>query len=557
MNAALWFLVLRSFIGGTRHKLTRLKQPKYLFPTLFSVLYFGGITIPHLLGRHGVREGVAFFVPMGVGYLAISLASMWLFQPQRLGLNLTEAEAEMLLAAPLTKRQVLDYYIFKAQPGIVFLALVLSLFFPVVMGMSSRPILFVSLVLLINALRMFGLLVSFLWPALAGSFWHWPLRIGGAILLLASGYASVLATWGEGVEVLDFYLFRLQGAWADLLALPVRSAIASGFAANVTEALPGWSIMGLFCATTWFLTPRLNVAFEENALNQAQRRTERLARRRGQRGMSKPHKERKRVWLPLAPTGPPWLGLVWKNAMRLFRSEFGMVLGGLVAVLILVLAYLLITGAGAGLVMFGTMTAPLALMSGLILPNLLRTDFRGEMEQMELVKTLPISARQMMAVMVGFTTLLTVAFQLLLLAISLIAAAFSEAPPEYLLLIALCAVIVLPTLTYSLVMLENCLVLWFPAWFAFQAAGRGRGFDYMGRRLISMFGRLLGTGLLGLIPGGVGAAIGIFGTLTIGVWSWAIAALVGAVLLIVEVTLLGGNVATLYERLEPGSAELS
>lgn len=557
MNAALWFLVLRSFIGNTRHKLTRLKQPKYLFPTLFSLLYFGGISLPHLLGRRGPGHASAIFVPIGIGYLAFGLASMWLFRPKRMGMNLTEAEAELLLAAPLTKRQVLDYFVYKAQPGILFLSLLLALIFPAFMGMPSRPILFISLFLLINTLRMFGLLVSFLWPALSGKPGHWPLRLGGGLFLLVSGYAGLMSSLDRDSNGVDFILFQMQGAGVELLALPLRSAIEAGFSAQVSEALVGWFVMALVCGFAWFLTPRLNIAFEENALAQAQKRSQRLELRRGVLGVSKPHKERTRVWLPLALTGAPWLGLVWKNAMRLFRNEVGMILAGVVAILLVLLSYLLITDAREGLMIFGAASAPLTVMSAIILPNLLRTDFRGEMDQMELVKTLPISARQMMAVMVGFTTLLTVAVQMVLLLITLTAVAFSETPPQYLVLIGLCALVVLPTLTYSLVMIENCLVLWFPAWFAFRAGSPGRGFDFMGRRLIAMFGRLIGTGLLGLIPGGVAAVIGIFGAFVIGVWAWFVAALVGALLLIVEVTLLGGNVATLYERLEPGSAELN
>jgi len=57
MHSALFFLAARQSIGGLKHRLTRLKQPRYFVPALLAIVYFWlSFGMPGLIPRPAACE---------------------------------------------------------------------------------------------------------------------------------------------------------------------------------------------------------------------------------------------------------------------------------------------------------------------------------------------------------------------------------------------------------------------------------------------------------------------------------------------------------------------
>ncbi len=161
MNRALWELQIRSLRGRLMRRLRLLRKPRYLLGLVAGLTWMafwvgrplgrilrrgmgeGGLE----LGNGGIKVG-GNSVQFGPGalleklpagsldglhlliavLLTLAICLWWLAPWHRPVLRLREEELSLLLAAPLSRRQIIHYAILRHQPGILFGSLIMSFF---------------------------------------------------------------------------------------------------------------------------------------------------------------------------------------------------------------------------------------------------------------------------------------------------------------------------------------------------------------------------------------------------------------------------------------------
>ena len=113
MLTALFYLQYHSIKNRLVGRLTRLKQPKYLFGAIVGGIYFYSYFFRHFVGRRQRNPFFAAAMSPQDALLVESLAALvllilvlaaWLFPHQRAALSFTEAEVAFLFPAPISRR---------------------------------------------------------------------------------------------------------------------------------------------------------------------------------------------------------------------------------------------------------------------------------------------------------------------------------------------------------------------------------------------------------------------------------------------------------------------
>jgi hypothetical protein len=115
-----------------------LRQPKYLLGFIVGAAWMGSWVVRPLLkveaqlrGAPTHQLGMALmpvihrFVAL---FVTVALPLPWLLPWGRLGLPFRESELTMLLQAPLSRRQVIQYGLLKSEAGVLLSALIIPLF---------------------------------------------------------------------------------------------------------------------------------------------------------------------------------------------------------------------------------------------------------------------------------------------------------------------------------------------------------------------------------------------------------------------------------------------
>jgi hypothetical protein len=568
--AAALYLSRRSWANSLRTRLLRLRQPKYMIAFSVGVFYLwvmflrpgGAVSALSLLGPES-RETVAMV------FLAGLLLANWTFNTNETPFPFTLAETQFLFVAPLTRRQVLLFKIFRSQMALVISAVITVFLFRRGTWSLATPIQALGLWLAYSVINLnnagMGLLrLSLAQHGVAGL----RRRIGtltvvaglmGAIWWVGRADVPVIRAafgdgWRSGFAALSQALHTGGGA---ILSWPLRAVVDPVLARTPHEllsALPaGLLVFGLH---VWWVVGS-SIAFEESATDHAQRTAKRMAALRAGRGWTEPRTGRSRplTSAALAPAGSAAGAIVWKNRLGI-RREFTVrslvIVGVATAIGVISLrgqrlttpdllgAFLLF---GAGMV---TLLGPLAL----------RFDLRRDLEMLEVLKTYPVRGRTVVLGEVG--ALLQV---LSVVAGGLTTAAFLLTLPEHSLpplgdrlAILVSALAGIPAVIAVFLLVQNTSVLMFPAWIT-VGPQRAVGLEATGQRLILTIGSLLAL-LVALLPAAVlfVLVMAVSEALVGGSWSVALGALAGAAAVGGEcwlaIQLLGG----VFDRLDPSSA---
>lgn len=632
MNRALWELQLRSLRGRLLRRLRLLRKPRYLIG-LVAGLAWMAFWIGRPLGRivrRGMDEGGVELgdgaikvggrsVQFGAGalldrlpagtldgvhllvavILAMAVCLWWLAPWHRPVLRLREEELSLLLTAPLSRRQIIQYAILRHQPGILFGSLIMSFF------LGSGPLLH-----RLGFLFMAWMFLS-LWDlhSTARHLWHartqevggltalrrrlWLAGVAG--LYLVAICAALLAAHAAG-------LAAAAGA-EDTPAAVGNYLAALGNSLPVTILLaPSWAMVAPFFATTspvgyayalalplaalvahheWVVrTPRL---FEDAALEQARQRGRSKNKSRGHRRRWKLGRQRQPF--PLPPVGLPEVAIVWKNLLQVSRLGLGTMaalgLGGLILVTILpaflptpTKFYLVLAMAGA------FPPALVALMCGVIY----RHDLRVDLLHADILRTWPLSGSRLVAAEVAGPVISATLAATLAIGVaaaaetghrlqgllagrgsgqSLLPAEFwslihAPAPVAMLLAAAgiLPLVVALATVSSAI---QNLAVLLFPGW---MRLGRQRrsGAAQFGQNLVVSVIQML-TLAIGLIPGLLlaGLVVGLHMVLGVNVspWEWPLLGILTALPLAAEATGLILLAGRRWDRFDPSAQTLS
>ena len=585
--------------GRVVRSIRLLRQPKYLVGFLVGAMWMGlWVVRPMLKSRIGIgsvagnplgAELLPVFRQLVALVVAFALPLPWLLPWGRLGLPFRESELTMLLQAPLTRRQVIQYGLLKSEIGVLISALILPLFVGLG-GLRTRLLMGCGTWLLFEFWHLNGKWRALFirrqaeLPAGLARARRLAVTIGlvGFYAALAWGLRSLstqILAASRGADVRQVAQALSTMTWPPLLRAVSTPAwwltapmFAGGAAAFVLAAAP----VLLAVVAQREIVLRSKARFEESALERAAKEEGRKSPARRFAAIS----SRARTSHPFAldRNGPPEIALVWKNAMRVSRTRW-LSIGYFGAAVLVVIAVL-----PAALRLHEVVYSVLAVIgaASLVVQPLLagmtwNNDLRSELAYLEMVRTWPVPARRFVLAEVISPALLSFATAVLGAGIFL-ASQFGSHMREtltghrsYLVLFPRTGVVwglgagpvtvllvasVLPmaaALAFFSSAAQNLATLFVPAWMA-HSADRSRGFAVFGQRLLVSAALGLAV-LLALIPGAllVGAAAALQWWLR-GPWSaWAFPfwGVLAAAPLFALGWLLVQVAGRLWERLDP------
>ena len=466
---------------------------------------------------------VRAFTP--VALLALTVASA--VSAGERAIAFTPAEVNFLFAAPFTRRQLLAYKLSKSAAGSVALALAMSLlmrrfspFWPAAFTGALLALLFVNLCTSAAGLLRRSLALRATTPLgqAAG---------GGVVMLIAVGVAAVVA---RGEVFLQSASQWVHAPGARVVLAPLQP-FAQTFAAEGLPGVASWGAaalavnLALLAAVMW-----LDANYLEAAAAAGERAYERAKRmRRGDLmpGLGLAGRRSRLPPLPrLGGAGP----VAWRQATTLLRRSPRLLFIVFAAAATLVPLLVLVRRVpNVQPVLF-----PVVIWLTVMLLGMLRFDFRGDLDQLPQLKSLPLRPLPLAAGQLAVPTAALALFHLA--AASITAAAIEPLRPP-----ALAAAVLALPLNLLLVGVENLTFLWFPHR---QAAPTELG--AIGRQMVLLFLKMLAV----LFALGLAAAAG--GAVYLLTRSPAAAVTAGAAVIGAVAVALVPLVAAAYVRFDPG-----
>jgi hypothetical protein len=570
-GGALRYLLGRSWANTVRRKVARLRQPRYAIALIVGASYFIFLFAPRGDDPPFSRETVELVAGLSV---ALFLAWSWLWGGHRDALAFSPAETDLLLPAPIPRTALIRYKLLKGQLGLVLSAAMFTL-----LTQGRGPpwwLRLPALWVLLTTMNLHKIAASLVHTSAEQQGRVGVRRNALAILLFLAAAGALAYALVESLPALraatDPATLRAAagGALRHPAALaatyPVRLMLAPTFAESpdawARAMVPALLLLALHFA--WVL--RSDAAFEEAAVEAGERRAARLAAARAGRTVHHTGRDsRRRIrWSPPIPRGgPPHIALVWKNVVTFTRGLQRNVLLMLVIIGIAVFA-----GAASSMeakdeffdAISGTAIAFSALLT-LVGPLVIRNDLRRDLGHLHLLRAMPLAGRAIVGAEIASSALTLTAFQLPLLAAGIAAGLVGETlAGDYgtALLLMACGILVLPVLNALATMIQNALVLMFPAWSRIGDE-RAPGFEQFGQQIITFLGTLILL-LLALVPPALVGALAAGVVLLAGAGPIAAAVVglaVGTAGGLAEVLLAIGVLGRVFDRLDPIEAGIA
>ncbi len=520
MLSALWYLQRHTVINRTRARLNRLRQPKYLIGAIVGAAYFYFYFFRFAF--QGVRNGPRFapedlllYECLGAAALFVILFMAWFIPRERGALAFTEAEVAFLFPAPISRRGLIHFKLFRSQAAILVSVLLLTLLTNRAAGRAWIQALGLWVIMSTLNLHFLGsslsrtmlldrgittakrrLLVAGLAVAAlaATAVWAW-LKLPAFDADLAADPAAIKAYLNRALTTgpAAWLLFPLR-----LVVRPYLAPDALHFLASIWPAL-------LLLALHYAWVVRLNVSFEEASVEASRKLAEKIAAMRSGnwQGTAKPVKARKQPFA-LRPAGHPAVALLWKNLISAghgFSPRVWVSLAVLGVVLAMVVSQTTRTS-GLGIAAATAMAILLA-WSVLLGPQFLRQDLRQDLAAADVLKTYPLPGWQIvLGEMLAPAVILSgIQYLLVLVAVLLLAGQRGPAPipvPDVI-GFALAAMMVFPFLNLIALLFPNAAVLLFPGWFQ-SSRESPHGMEAMGQRIIFVAGQFLAFLLILVLP---------------------------------------------------------
>lgn len=548
MLSALIYLRVMSVRNWLVARVRRLRQPKYLLGAVvgcayFYFFFFRGIAGPRptppmdpqvLQAMEAARaqlptEWLPATTALGAFALLVFFAFMWLVPAQRAALGFTEAEIAFLFPAPITRPALVNFRLLSTQLRSLLGALVMTLFTQRTAVLGGNTLTHaLGWWLIFSALGLHFSGANFTLTRLrehGAVLWRRRLLIGTGLaaiviatcLRLPGGAQAAAPAVEPGLRPLAELAIGLAGtaplAW---LLWPLKLVVAPFLAVDVASFLralgPALGVLALH----YLWVVRSAVAFEDAAVDQAQRRSARAAAwREGRRPGAAPARARPGPFR-LADHGRPELAFLWKNLLSTWPYFTPRVWLGCAA---LVVAAGLWLQAQPALHEIATATAWMILIfAGYVLlvgPQFARQDIRSDLAQADILKTYPLAGWQIiLGELLAPAAILTGVLWLLLLGAAILLRPVDDAEggmtaAEHFVGAGALA-IVMPALATLQLLVPNAAALLFPSWFQ-AARTRGGGPEVMGQRMIYFFAQLLmmAAALLPAMAVAVGTALAL------------------------------------------------
>ncbi len=562
MIRAFAYLIVQSTRNKWLSQVKRVRNPRYAIALLLGVGYF--VMLSFNMSRNGAPPSavsslasstLAVLLPF---VLLVMAAYAWLFGTDGSALAFTQAEVALLFTAPVSRRVLIVYKLVRSQAAVLMTSLIWFILFRRSGGIERAFSYWVALSIL-NTHRLGISLIraSGATHGLSGSRKNLP-----AVVIFIAAFATVAvavarawpvllgaAGMSEMATIIVDVASRAPVSW---VLYPFHLAIAPAFAAR---GLP-WAgamlaALGLLAVhVLWVLWTDAN--FEEAAADASAKQALRLAalRSRGASALTLDARARRRT-VRLSASGPPWVAIIWKNYLFLQRA-------GMLRTIIgfpLILAAVIVAFAGrSDVIAVISMATAFALMAVVMIfgPMTLRSDLRGELARLPILKTMPLHGREIVLAEILGTATAAAAMQFLLFLAGCLGVALipkSSLPSGMLPGAIIGAPFLVLGLNLANFTIHNGMALLFPAWVRTGEAGTA-GIESVGQGMLTVIITVLLLSVLLLVPVGVGAGVYVYWR-SLPLVAVAFTGIAGGIILGAEsfglMHLLGGRL----ERLEP------
>lgn len=544
MFTTLASLTLWQIKNRIRVRFARLKQPRYLIGSVAGFAYIAYFAVLRNQNWAGSGRRAANFArvagPMELGVavaLLVLAALVWILPAAQSPVRFSPSEIQFLFPAPITRRQLLQYRLLRAQLGLLFGSFMATVFMrPTSLANSWKFLTGLWLILMTSRIYFTGVSLyreGLRQRGIAGiRKWAPAIITCGAVTIVA---VTMYRNWPSLANVsgaqpfVDAVNDMTSSGIVGWILFPFRLLTRLPLAITTTAyftALPG-ALAVLFINYAWVL--RADTAFEESAALIAEKRAGEDPRR------AKPTvKGTPSAPFALAPTGRLETAIIWKNLIMVGRYVSLRTIARLAPMVIALGVMASVAGRNNGL-------APAAAMFCLVMvivtvvvgPMVTRNDLRRDLGNLAMLKAWPLSGATLLRgeILAPAVMLTSMAWLLILGAASLassLEADFLEVLVADRFSYMFAAMLLAPGLILAELTVLNGLAVLFPAWVS-TGATRSRGVDALGQRLLTTAGILL-TLLVALVPA----------TLVAGAVAGAIYFFTGFVLIIIPAAIIAG-----------------
>jgi hypothetical protein len=560
------YLTATSLKNRMRRRVRRLREPRYLAGLVVGLLYFYWFVVRNQMrGARRAGDGLARIAPFAPDILAAGALALWclallawLWPWAGRAWTFSGAEIQFFFTGPVSRRQLLNYKLLRSQLGLLFGVLIASVFTGAARAaMAGRWsyvlggwLLFATMVLHVLGVTLTK--SSFRAPASKVRWLPW---LSAAVMAVVSGavigsYAvqahvlmakplgeairAIVETSRTGVAAIALWPF---GA----LIRPIFAETPMGFLRALGPA------MAVLALNYWWVLE--SDAQLEDAAAAAEKR-----RARGPRGLPTP------VVRPapfaLAPIGRLETAVLWKNTIQIGRYVS-------VATVVRVLLPIVVLASVIGLKHKGGSFAPLVLVVAFFLtvigPYMIRNDLRMDLPRLSILKTWPISGRELLlGELLAPSIALSVAVWFLLAVAFALSASWDAWPGDAVsrASLAMSAALLAPVLIAGQLLIQNAAVVLFPGWITTGGA-RARGIEAMGQNMLMFAGTLFGLAVGVLPASAVAGGLGFVLYRVVG-WPGALpAAGLFTGILLVEAGLVLTWLGRVLERTDPSHIEIA
>lgn len=553
------YLVAQTVRNRLKAQARRLRSPQYLIPVAVACAYFFFLFYRprqddvdlSALWPVSLREMGGEVALFSACSLALVAAKWWLIGSTNEALAFTGPEVQFFFPAPVLRRTLVLYKIVRTQLALLVTALLLAVLARRAGAHLAWPLRVIAIWALLCTLSLhrMGAALARTGAAQRGRGLRrnaLPIAVAGSGLLIL--IVSAFRAW-PGARGVGDVMSGIRHVWTSLQAplpyavlWPFRIAVAPAYAetAHAWAMAMGPAIILLGLHFVWVL--RADAVFEDAAVEASAQRADRMAASRARAaGAALPTPsvvskvsgsmaavrlehptlgipaERHRTWLPLAPTGDPGVGLLWKNTIALAR---GLRIRTLVFVSIALSTVLIALrelgmfgdpAPGGGAVFVGSLALAAAVFLIILGPLAIRNDLRQDLMHIDMLRTYPLDGASLVFAEVASSTLALTAVQWVLvtggyLLLALAPDALGNDPSGYFetafadrTTTLVVGVAVLPIVNATSFVVQNGAALLFPGWVRLGASSMG-GLEIIGQRILGVLASLSGMMLFLALP---------------------------------------------------------
>ena len=551
--SAAWLLVWAS----AKNRATRLfKQPRYLVFTIAGLCYFVSLALRRVSSSTAVTSALSPSLILGVGFgVLVYVALAWLFGADRAALAFTEPEVQFFFPAPIRRRSLIHYKLLRMLLGALVVGPVLALAMQKTTVYGAIGYFFAYSTLAMHRLAASLTRASLLEHGLARIARRLLTAIivlgvaGGIVWSFVQAKASLPPLGGTDAPTLQAAFEAWAAAHVDTLhwaLFPVVAVLRVMHATTPGELVRALPAAAGVLAFHYVWAASTSAAFEESEAEAAESRARRLASGRAgvvTRGGPLFHLEGK---------GPPWVGIVWKNLLAQTRITRVQIFRWVVLLMVVPITTVVgARGSGTALVVLLIGAVTVATMAAMLGPHIVHNDLRGDLSNIDILRSYPLSGRDIVVAELFAPWLLLTAIEWVLLAAAVaLGVVDGHHDGVFAAYVAGGLAVVLPMVTAAALYVRNALVLAFPSLVASATSGV-RSFEATGQRLLVMIGTLLVLALLLLPAGAIAAGIAFL----LARWlpfmaALDVAVLAGAVVAATELYLGLGILGRAFERFD-------